>query len=91
MPGIKDFKDRVNVNQGVHDENIKNKVAAITGAGSGIGRMLAIQLAAESCHLAISDINKQGLKETEKLVGKGVKCFDSYRGCVETRSGHQIR
>ena len=53
-------------------KNLKNKVAAITGAGSGIGRMLAIQLAAESCHLAISDINEQGLKETEKLVGKGV-------------------
>ena len=54
-------------------KNLKNKVAAITGAGSGIGRMLALGLAAESCHLAISDVNAAGLKETEKLIGKGVK------------------
>jgi NAD(P)-dependent dehydrogenase (short-subunit alcohol dehydrogenase family) len=53
--------------------NLKNKVTAITGAGSGIGRMLAVHLAAESCHLAISDVNETGLKETEKLIGKGVK------------------
>jgi NAD(P)-dependent dehydrogenase (short-subunit alcohol dehydrogenase family) len=53
-------------------KNLKNKVAAITGAGSGIGRMLALGLAAESCHLAISDVNAAGLKETEKLIGKGV-------------------
>lgn len=54
-------------------KNLKNKVAAITGAGSGIGRMLALGLAAESCHLAISDVNAAGLKETGKLIGKGVK------------------
>ncbi|PKN36428.1 MAG: hypothetical protein CVU62_14835 [Deltaproteobacteria bacterium HGW-Deltaproteobacteria-2] len=54
-------------------KNLKNKVAAITGAGSGIGRMLALGLADESCHLAISDVNAAGLKETEKLIGKGVK------------------
>lgn len=54
-------------------KNLKNKVAAITGAGSGIGRMLALGMAAEYCHLAISDVNAAGLKETEKLIGKGVK------------------
>jgi|YelNatPaOPRAMG01_1025707.scaffolds.fasta_scaffold81175_1 short-subunit dehydrogenase len=54
-------------------KNLKNKVAAVTGAGSGIGRMLAIQLAGESCHLAISDINEAGLEETKKLIGQGVK------------------
>jgi short-subunit dehydrogenase len=54
-------------------KNLKNKVAAITGAGSGIGRMLALGMAAESCHLAISDVNAAGLKETEKLIGKSIK------------------
>ena len=41
-----------------------NKVAAITGAGSGIGRALALDLASRNCQLALSDINEEGLEET---------------------------
>ena len=40
------------------------KVAVITGAGSGIGRALAQQLATEGARLALSDISEQGLAET---------------------------
>jgi short-subunit dehydrogenase len=49
-------------------KNLNNKVAAVTGAGSGIGQALAINLAKEGCALAISDVNKDGLKETEHLL-----------------------
>lgn len=42
----------------------RGKVAAITGAGSGIGRALAIALAKEGCDLALSDVNETGLHET---------------------------
>ncbi len=38
-------------------KNFNNKVAAITGAGSGIGQQLAIQLAQSGAHLALSDRN----------------------------------
>ncbi len=55
-------------------KNFKNKVAAITGAGSGMGRSLAVLLAQRGCHVAISDINEKGLAETLGLVQKlGVK------------------
>ena len=55
-------------------KDFKNKVAAITGASSGMGRSLAVLLASRGCHLALSDINEAGLAETVKLLnGKGVK------------------
>ena len=44
--------------------NFKQQVAAITGAGSGMGRALAQALAQQGCHLAIADINQKGLSET---------------------------
>jgi NAD(P)-dependent dehydrogenase (short-subunit alcohol dehydrogenase family) len=50
-----------------------NKTAAVTGAASGIGRMLAVNLANEGCHLALADIDRQGLEETAGLVGSGVR------------------
>jgi len=49
-------------------KTLKNKVAAITGAGSGIGQALAINLAQQGCHLALSDVDQQGLAETVNLL-----------------------
>lgn len=49
-------------------QSFKDKVAVITGAGSGIGRELALQLSARGCRLAIADYNKKGLTETARLV-----------------------
>lgn len=49
-------------------KNFKNKVAAITGAGSGIGQQLAILLAKQGCHLSLSDINEKGLQQTVELL-----------------------
>src|SRR3954469_19721045 len=52
----------------------QGRVAAITGAGSGIGRALARELAARGTHLALSDIDDVGLAETVTLCeGAGVK------------------
>ena len=51
-------------------KDLKGKVAAVTGAGSGIGRALAVNLAKKGCNLAISDINCETLQETAKITGR---------------------
>ncbi|HEX7739620.1 MAG TPA: SDR family oxidoreductase [Marmoricola sp.] len=49
---------------------VKGKIAAITGAGSGIGQALAVELSRRGASVAISDVNEAGLKETaSKLDG----------------------
>ncbi len=48
-------------------KSFQDKVAAITGAGSGMGRTLALNLASQGCHLSLSDVNQEGLNETVHL------------------------
>ena len=51
-------------------KSFKNKVAAITGAASGMGRTLAVELARRGCHLALSDVNEADLAKTAELAGQ---------------------
>lgn len=43
---------------------LKDRVAVVTGAASGIGRATSVALAREGCHLAVSDIDEAGLEAT---------------------------
>jgi len=55
-------------------QSFDGRVAAITGAASGIGRALARELAGRGANLALSDIDEVGLAETVTLCeGSGVK------------------
>ncbi len=47
---------------------VRGKVAAVTGAGSGIGRQLAVELARRGARLAVSDIDEAGLAGTAEQV-----------------------
>lgn len=67
-------------------ETFTGRVAAVTGAGSGIGRALARELARRGAHLALSDVNETGLAETVSLCeGHGVK-VTSHRVDVADRA-----
>ena len=53
----------------------KDRVIAITGAASGIGRALALHFGKEGAHLAISDIDESGLEQTAEAIRRlGVQC-----------------
>jgi len=47
---------------------LKDKVAIVTGAASGIGRAIAVLFAKEGAEVVVSDINLEGAKEIVKLI-----------------------
>jgi NADP-dependent 3-hydroxy acid dehydrogenase YdfG len=46
--------------------NLTNKVAVITGAGSGIGRATALAMARRGCHLALADIDETAVRDSAR-------------------------
>ncbi len=77
-------------------KHIRGKTAAVTGAASGIGRMLAKNLADEGCNLALADIDEAGLAGTLQLVGSRVKVSThtvdvSDRGQIEAFAAEAAR
>ena len=53
---------------------LKGKVAAVTGAASGLGRAMALAYAAEGMHVALADVDQQGLEKTRaQLDPRGIK------------------
>lgn len=60
-------------------QDFGGRVVAVTGAASGIGRALAVDLARRGAHLAISDIDDDGLAETVTLChGSGTKVTSAH-------------
>jgi short-subunit dehydrogenase len=60
---------------------IRGSAAAVTGAASGIGRALALELAARGCDLALADRDEAGLHATAAEIG---------RACSQKVTAHRV-
>ncbi|XP_001982197.2 estradiol 17-beta-dehydrogenase 11 [Drosophila erecta] len=49
-------------------KSIEGEVAVVTGAGHGLGRAIALELARKGCHIAVVDINVSGAENTVKQI-----------------------
>jgi NAD(P)-dependent dehydrogenase (short-subunit alcohol dehydrogenase family) len=64
-------------------------IALITGAGSGLGRALAVELARRGASLHLSDLDSKGLEQTAALVGSAGG--DVQTDCVDVRDAAAVR
>jgi len=69
------------------NRSFAGKVAAITGAASGMGRSLAVMLAGRGSDLALSDVDERGLAETAAKI-KSVKVTTRK---LDVASGDDVR
>ena len=73
------------------DFDIKGKVVALTGAGSGIGFETAKLLAAQGCKLSICDVNGPAIEEKAKEIAACATAEENiFSSVVDVRKPDQV-
>jgi len=65
---------------------LEGRTAVITGAAGGIGRAIAVSLVRRGCHLALADVDENGLVETADLVRTNALRVSTHRIDVADRN-----
>jgi 2-keto-3-deoxy-L-fuconate dehydrogenase len=68
---------------------LNNRVAVITGAGSGIGRAMALQFAREGARIVAADLNPDAADETTQMVGGAGGVCEAF--AVDAKEPDQVR
>jgi meso-butanediol dehydrogenase/(S,S)-butanediol dehydrogenase/diacetyl reductase len=68
------------------DARFEGKVAIVTGAGSGIGRAVALRLTGEGAQVLAHDLNGDALAETAKLIADAGATVETRTGDVSSRA-----
>ncbi len=73
-------------------ENLRGKVAVITGGASGIGKAVAQAAAAEGMRVVVADIEEGPLKEAEsELTGRGAEAIGVVTDVADAASVRALR
>lgn len=68
---------------------LNNKTVLVTGAGSGIGREIALAFASAGAYLILSDVNETGMQETGKLISAIGAKWEAHVANVASRDDMQ--
>ena len=75
--------------------NLEGKVALITGAGRGLGREEAIQLASQGARVVINDINRPDAEQAahdtvDEIKDAGGEAIAVFGNCAETADANNL-
>lgn len=76
----------------VVEKNVSGKNILITGGGSGLGQLMAIEFARKNARIILWDINQSGMKETSDLIIKsGAAASKCHCYTVDVSDRHQVK